>query len=95
MKREKKAFLDLLLEMEKDENFTDEDIREEVDTFMFEGMIINRSLLLVPSLSGHDTTAASLGWTLWCVSHHPTVQENIRIEIDQVFGMIYLSSYYS
>ncbi|GMS79446.1 hypothetical protein PENTCL1PPCAC_1621 [Pristionchus entomophagus] len=70
-KREKKAFLDLLLEMEKDEHFTDEDIREEVDTFMFEG---------------HDTTAASLGWTLWCISHYPDVQQKITEEIDTVFG---------
>ncbi|KAJ8022842.1 Cytochrome P450 4V2 [Holothuria leucospilota] len=71
-KRKKMAFLDLLLELhEEDGNFTIDDIREEVDTFMFEG---------------HDTTAAAISWALFMLGHHPEVQKKVHKELDQVFG---------
>lgn len=53
------AFLDLLLECSDDAKLSDEDIREEVDTFMSEG---------------HATTAAAVNWALFLLGHHPEIQ---------------------
>ncbi|CAJ0922407.1 unnamed protein product, partial [Mesorhabditis belari] len=66
----KVTFLDFLLEAKEANNLTDEDIREEVDTFMFEG---------------HDTTSSGIAWILWCLAHHQDVQENLLDEINSVF----------
>ncbi|GMT21514.1 hypothetical protein PFISCL1PPCAC_12811 [Pristionchus fissidentatus] len=67
----KKAFLDRLIsEMDKT-NLSIEDIREEVDTFMF---------------AGHDTTSSALGWTIWCLANHPEIQQRVYEEITSVFG---------
>lgn len=66
------AFLDLLLdETEKRPFFTDQDIRNEVDTFVF---------------AGHDTTTVSTAWALFLLGHHPEVQEQLFEEQQQIFG---------
>ncbi|CAG7734982.1 unnamed protein product [Allacma fusca] len=69
----KLAFLDVLLEAQKDpvNDLTDVDIREEVDTFVFEG---------------HDTLATSIHWTLFLIGLHPECQEKLHEELDGVFG---------
>lgn len=62
------AFLDLLLE--NSETLSDSDIREEVDTFMFEG---------------HDTTTAAIVWALLLLGLHPDIQEQVHDELEHIF----------
>ncbi|XP_072037371.1 ultra-long-chain fatty acid omega-hydroxylase-like [Amphiura filiformis] len=64
-------FLDILLKA-KDEDgvgLSDQEIRDEVDTFMFEG---------------HDTTASGLSWVVYNLANHPELQERCRKEVDEV-----------
>ncbi|CAG7818846.1 unnamed protein product, partial [Allacma fusca] len=67
------AFLDLLLDAQKnpENNLSDLDLREEVDTFLFEG---------------HDTVSASLSWTTFLLGCHPEYQEKVHEELDKIFG---------
>nr|XP_034342971.1 LOW QUALITY PROTEIN: cytochrome P450 4F1-like [Arvicanthis niloticus] len=64
-------FIDVLL-LSKDEDgkeLSDEDIRAEADTFMFEG---------------HDTTASGLSWILYNLARHPEYQERCRQEVQEL-----------
>ncbi|KAF4797154.1 Cytochrome P450 4B1 [Turdus rufiventris] len=66
-------FLDILL-CSKDANgnaLSDEDLRAEVDTFMFEG---------------HDTTTSGISWLFYCMSLYPEHQQRCREEIQGILG---------
>ncbi|CAG9578631.1 unnamed protein product [Danaus chrysippus] len=67
----KLTMLDLLLENEKTGNIDLESIREEVDTFMFEG---------------HDTTAMALSYFIMAIANEPEIQQKIYEEMEQIFG---------
>ncbi|XP_033758526.1 cytochrome P450 4F6-like isoform X3 [Pecten maximus] len=66
-------FLDILMTA-KDESgagLTDEEIRDEVDTFLF---------------AGHDTTYAALTWALYNLGKYPAEQEIVYQEVCDVTG---------
>ena len=64
-------FLDILLTATDEEGIglTDLEIRDEADTFMFEG---------------HDTTTSGMSWTLYLLAKHPEHQEKVREEVRSV-----------
>ncbi|XP_053951793.1 cytochrome P450 4d2-like isoform X2 [Anastrepha ludens] len=70
--KKRMALLDVLLQATQDgKPLSDEDIREEVDTFMFEG---------------HDTTTSGISFCLYLISRHPEVQNKLVEEINEVIG---------
>lgn len=71
--KKRMAFLDVLLQAQ-DVNgnpLSVQDIREEVDTFMFEG---------------HDTTTSGISFCLYLLSRHATIQQKAFEEVQQVLG---------
>ena len=64
-------FLDILLTAadQDGKGLSDLEIRDEADTFMFEG---------------HDTTTSGMCWTLYCLAKHPEHQEKVREEVKSV-----------
>nr|XP_023013820.1 cytochrome P450 4c3-like [Leptinotarsa decemlineata] len=71
-RKKKLAFLDILLQSTVDgKPLSIEDIREEVDTFMFEG---------------HDTTASAMTFTSFLLAGHPEVQARALEEQTSVFA---------
>ncbi|XP_004529526.1 cytochrome P450 4g15 [Ceratitis capitata] len=66
------AFLDLLLESaQKGALLSDTEIKEQVDTIMFEG---------------HDTTAAGSSFFLSLMGIHQHIQDRVIAELDEIFG---------
>ena len=70
-KRKYCDFLDILLTaVDSDGNgLSDLEIRDEADTFMFEG---------------HDTTTSGISWTLYCLAKYPEHQAKVREEVRSV-----------
>ncbi|XP_062553867.1 cytochrome P450 4C1-like [Armigeres subalbatus] len=67
LSKKKQTFLDLLLCMDIDgQPLSNEDIREEVDTFMF---------------GGHDTTSSAISFTIMQLARHPDIQDKLYEEI--------------
>uniref|UniRef100_A0A8C9PL29 Uncharacterized protein n=1 Tax=Spermophilus dauricus TaxID=99837 RepID=A0A8C9PL29_SPEDA len=66
-------FLDILLcaKMENGSSLSDEDLRAEVDTFMFEG---------------HDTTASAISWIFYALATHLEHQQRCREEVQSLLG---------
>ncbi|KYN33647.1 Cytochrome P450 4C1, partial [Trachymyrmex septentrionalis] len=71
IKKQKKrlAMLDLLILASQENLLTDLDIREEIDTFMFEG---------------HDTTAMGICFALSLLAEHKDIQDRVRKEVNAV-----------
>ncbi|XP_025266468.1 cytochrome P450 4C1-like isoform X1 [Camponotus floridanus] len=69
IKKKRLAMLDLLIAASRENSLTDLDIREEVDTFMFEA---------------HDTTSMAIIFTLLLLAEHKDIQERVRVEVDNV-----------
>ncbi|GBP66542.1 Cytochrome P450 4g15 [Eumeta japonica] len=67
------AFLDLMIESAQTgvNNISDEEIKEEVDTIMFEG---------------HDTTAAGSSFVLCLLGVHQDIQAKVYDELYEIFG---------
>uniref|UniRef100_A0A034W6F3 Cytochrome P450 4e2 n=1 Tax=Bactrocera dorsalis TaxID=27457 RepID=A0A034W6F3_BACDO len=70
--RKKQAFLDTLLSSTIDgKPLTQEEIYEEVSTFMFEG---------------HDTTTSAVAFTVYLLAMHPEIQRKVYAEQKQLLG---------
>lgn len=69
--KKRMAFLDLMLEQQRESKLTDEEIKEEVDTIMFEG---------------HDTTAAGSSFVLCMLGLHQHIQDRVYKELYEIFG---------
>jgi cytochrome P450 family 4 len=83
--------LDILLKATVDGEFlTNEDIREEIDTFMFEVKHESGNYLSEVQTcfhcQGHDTTNSALAFTLFNIAKHQHIQQKCFDEICEVVG---------
>ncbi|XP_011637638.1 cytochrome P450 4C1-like isoform X3 [Pogonomyrmex barbatus] len=69
VKKKRLAMLDLLISVAQDYGMSDLDIREEVDTFTFEG---------------HDTVAMGITFAMLLLAEHKDIQECVRKEVNAI-----------
>ncbi|KAG7206576.1 hypothetical protein KM043_000260 [Ampulex compressa] len=69
IRKKRLAMLDLLIAAQWEKKIDDQGIREEVDTFIFEG---------------HDTTAMAICYTLMLLAEHRDAQDRARMEVDEL-----------
>ncbi|KAL0100478.1 hypothetical protein PUN28_019659 [Cardiocondyla obscurior] len=95
--KKRQAFLDLLMEAGQNGSvLTDEEVKEQVDTIMFEVSVHRRERLCISKKAvfgklfylsqGHDTTAAASSFFLSVMGCHPDIQEKVIQELDEIFG---------
>ncbi|XP_060529241.1 cytochrome P450 4C1-like [Cylas formicarius] len=70
-RKEKLTFLDILLVNEQENKFTDKEIADEVNTFMF---------------TGQDTTASTVMYTLLALGNYMDIQAKVQEELDNIFN---------
>ncbi|XP_048770376.2 cytochrome P450 4F2-like isoform X2 [Ostrea edulis] len=72
-KKLRRDFLDILITArdESGKGLTAEEIRAEVDTFLFEG---------------HDTTASGISWAIYSLAKYSEIQEKVHQELVEVLG---------
>ncbi|XP_066260623.1 cytochrome P450 4C1-like [Euwallacea similis] len=69
--RKKVSFLDLLLSYQNEHRFSEEEIKEEVSTFMF---------------GGFDTTTATVTYALLALGNDLQIQKHVQEELDHIFA---------
>ena len=72
--KRREPFMDILIRenMINPAEFTDQDVQDEVETFM---------------AAGHDTTGWATVWTTYLLGRYPEVQERLHCEIDNYFDI--------
>ncbi|XP_026829551.1 cytochrome P450 4C1-like [Ooceraea biroi] len=68
-RKKRLAMLDLMIAASNNNQMSDSDIREEVDTFMFEG---------------HDTVSMAMTFAILLLAEHKDVQDRVRTEVNAV-----------
>lgn len=79
LKKKREPFMDTLIQehLARPKHFSMFNVREEVDTFMFEG---------------HDTTAWGSTWSIYLLGLYPDIQERVQEEVDALFEDIPINS---
>ncbi|KAL8788066.1 MAG: hypothetical protein Q9195_007480 [Heterodermia aff. obscurata] len=77
--------LDILTVAMKSGGFSDEDLVDQMMTFLAAVMVVIwlRRMAAANSATGHETTASALTWAIYVISKNPQVQSRLRDEVDR------------